>query len=166
LAFVVCRCAQAEVPEALQKPEQTVREISGLGPDATWCRQDPSNVIKVGDTYYIWFTKYKRGINPYAGTIFYATSKDGLQWAEQSEALGKGGEDSWDSYGVITPYVAAIDGRFYLFYTATRAEKPWKVRGTLRHIGVAIADRPEGPWQRFESNPVLSPGTEEAVISK
>jgi beta-fructofuranosidase len=159
----VCGPACADVPETLKKPEQTVKELSGLGPDATWCRQDPSNVIQVGDTYYVWFTKYKRGMNPYSGTISYATSKDGLQWAEQGEALGKGMEDSWDSYGVITPYTAVIDGKFHLFYTATRAEKPWKVRGTLRHIGLATADRPEGPWRRFEGNPVLSPGTEDTA---
>ena len=51
LAFGVCGPACADVPETLKKPEQTVKELSGLGPDATWCRQDPSIVVQVGDTY-------------------------------------------------------------------------------------------------------------------
>jgi len=58
--------------------------------------------------------------------------------------------------------MAVLDGKYYLFYTGTFAsdEKPFRLRGqqgTLRHIGVAVADNARGPWRKFENNPIISP---------
>ncbi len=148
------------VPPELKTPNYRVTQLDGIGHDPRLDRQDPSNVLKVGDRYYVWYTQRKHGVHPYASTVFYATSKDGIHWEDRGEALGKGPKGAWDSFGVITPYVAAIGGKYYLYYTGTTAAKPWKSRGpdgTLRHIGVAVAEKPDGPWRRFEGNPVLSP---------
>jgi len=148
------------VPPELKTPNYRVTQLGGIGHDPRLDRQDPSNVIHVGDRYYVWYTQRKHGVHPYASTVFYATSKDGIHWEDRGEALGKGPKGAWDSFGVITPYVAAIGGTYYLYYTGTTAAKPWKSRGpdgTLRHIGVAVAERPDGPWRRLEGNPVLSP---------
>ena len=150
-----------EVPQELTTPSYRVSEISGIGAEPDVERQDPSNVIRVGDTFYVWYTRRKSGVHPYASTVYYATSKDGRNWTEKGEALGKGAADAWDSFGVITPYVAVFDARYYLYYTGTHAPDGFRSRdpnGTLRHIGVAIADEPHGPWKRFADNPVLSPG--------
>ena len=39
-------------------------------------RRDPSDVIKVGDLFYVWYSKGK--ISPgYDATLWYATSPDG-----------------------------------------------------------------------------------------
>jgi hypothetical protein len=149
-----------DIPPELKTPNYRTRELTGIGFDPTLERQDPSNVIRVGDTYYVWYTQRKAGVHPYASTIYYATSKDGVHWTDQGQALGKGEKGAWDSFGVITPYLAVIGGKYYLFYTGTTATKPFKSRGenaSLRHIGVAIADGPDGPWRRFEGNPVLDP---------
>ena len=149
-----------DVPPELTTPNYRVREVTGIGYDPNIDRQDPSNVIKVGDTYYVWYTQRNVGVHAYASTVYYAVSKDGIHWEDRGQAIGKGSEGQWDSFGVITPYMAVDDGKYYLFYTGTTAEKPFRSRGpdgTLRHIGVAIAESPEGPWQRHERNPVLSP---------
>lgn len=138
-------------------------EITGIGAEPGVERQDPSNVIKVGDVYYVWYTRRKAGVHAYASTVYYAASKDGWSWTEKGEALGKGAPDAWDSFGVITPYVAVFDGKYYLYYTGTHAPNGFRNRdpnGTKRHIGVAVADNPNEPWKRFEGNPVLSPGKE------
>jgi hypothetical protein len=166
IGTVVSYCAAAislgeEIPRELTTPNYRIREITTIGRHAAIERQDPSNVIKVGDTYYVWYTQRKRGTHPYASTVYYAASKDGIHWDDRGEAIGKGEPGAWDRFGVITPYMAAVDGKYYLFYTGTSADKPFKSRGpgaTLRHIGVAVADSPDGPWQKFENNPVLSPG--------
>jgi len=150
-----------KIPQELTTPNYRVSEIDGIGAEAGVERQDPSNVIKDGDTFYVWYTRRRSGVHPYASTVYYATSKDGRDWSEKGAALGKGTADAWDSFGVITPYVAVFDGKFYLYYTGTHAPDGFRSRGpngTLRHIGVAIADRPDGPWKRFADNPVLSPG--------
>ncbi len=61
---------------------------------------------------------------------------------------------------MITPYLAVIYDKYYLFYTGTSADKPFDTDTTLRHIGIAIADGPDGPWTKFAGNPVLSPSTD------
>jgi hypothetical protein len=150
-----------EVPRELTTPNYRVSAITGIGAETGVERQDPSNVIKVADTYYVWYTRRTSGVHAYASTVSYATSKDGRDWTEQGEALGKGAADAWDSFGVITPYVAIFDSTYYLYYTGTHAPQGFRSRdpdGTLRHIGVAVADKPGGPWKRFDKNPVFSPG--------
>jgi len=154
------RTRAAEIPPELTRPNYRTREITGIGPQADVQRQDPSNVIQVGDSYYVWYTRRKAGVHPYASTVYFAGSKDGVHWTEHGEAIGKGDAAAWDGFGVITPYVAVLDGKYYLFYTGTPAAKPWRSRdpgGTLRHIGIAIADQPHGPWRKYAGNPVLSP---------
>jgi hypothetical protein len=161
MALLAATASAADVPPELRTPNYRTTQLEGIGHDPKLDRQDPSNVLKVGDLYYVWYTQRTHGTHPYASTVYYAVSKDGLRWKDRGEALGKGPKGAWDGFGVITPYVAHIGGKFYLYYTGTTDAKPWKSRGpdgTLRHIGVAIAEKPDGPWTRFEGNPVLSPG--------
>lgn len=51
--------------------------------------------------------------------------------------------------------------KYYLYFIANRGEKtmsdPWMVHIKHQRIGVAVADRPEGPWVR-EKEPVCVPG--------
>jgi len=144
------------VPEELESGRFHVRtDLSTIGYDPQLDRQDPSNVLKVGDDYYVWYTQRQAGTHPYASTIYYAVSQDGLHWEDRGQALDKGASGEWDSFGVITPYVAAANGKYYLYYTGT-GDHPFH-SATLRHIGVAEADSPNGPWRRFSSNPILSP---------
>jgi len=160
LAGLAAVALAEDVPPELTTPNYRTREISGIGHQKGVARQDPSNVIKIGDRYFVWYTRRKAGVHPYASTVYYASSDDGVRWTEHGEAIGKGKPGAWDSFGVITPYIAAIEGRYYLFYTGTSAAKPFRSRGpegTLRHIGIAVAEDPHGPWRKFESNPVLSP---------
>lgn len=154
---------QQGIPQELKEPNYYVCEIGGLGYDPEWERQDPSNVIKVGGIYHAWYSKFRPGgVNwGYDGTIFHAVSPDGWHWKEIDEAVGKGADGAWDSYGVITPYVVPWDGKYYLFYTGTRDEKPFKLRGTKRNIGIAVAESPDGPWLKLDSNPVFSPGAKD-----
>ncbi len=112
------------IPIELTKPNYRITQLEGIGHDPKLARQDPSNVIKVGELYYVWYTQRPaKGTDAYASTIYYSTSKDGRKWEDKGEALGKGGEDAWDSFGVITPYVAVAPGKYYLYYTGTSVFK-------------------------------------------
>ena len=95
----------------LTAPNYRTRKIEQLGYDPKLNRQDPSNVIRVGKTYYVWYTQRKAGVHPYASTVYYATSADGLRWQDRGEAIGKGPAGAWDSFGVITPYMAVVGGK-------------------------------------------------------
>ena len=97
----------------------------------------------------------------YHATVWYATSADGYRWVERGEAVGKGGAGQWDENGVFTPTVLTAEGRIYLFYTAV--PKPFTndrggPKGTPTAIGVACADAPDGPWFKYDANPILRPG--------
>ncbi len=130
-------------------------------------RRDPSDVIKAGDKYHLWYSKVTKGPgitdypSGYSATVWYATSPDGHAWTERGEALGKGGAGAWDERGVFTPNILRFDGKYYLYYTAVAARHN-NVIPTPTHIGVAVADAPAGPWQRFSRNPVLSPSADPA----
>ena len=38
--------------------------LSGLGPEDGASRRDPSKIVKVGDTYYVWYTRRKTAQDP------------------------------------------------------------------------------------------------------
>ncbi|TAN35654.1 MAG: xylosidase [Verrucomicrobia bacterium] len=139
------------------KPALKITPQEGIGfDDPQHSFQDPSNVIKVGDTYYVWLSWRPLDVHVYNSVIHYATSKDGKKWTQQGLALGKGAPGRWDDFGVLTPYVAEANGKFYLFYTG--ADRNF-FKGSGNAIGLAVADKPEGPWTRVSDQPVLAPPT-------
>lgn len=147
------------------------QEVSGVGHEKGVCRRDPSDVIRVGDTWYVWYTRvaadaplYPSG---YFGTIWYATSTDaGRTWIEQGLAVGKGREDAFDAHAVFTPNIFAQDGRFYLYYTAVATgfrNTRYSKMGMTR-IGVATASSPAGPWTKPAGNVVIEPSPDHAAF--
>ena len=48
-------------------------------------RRDPSPVIQVGETYYVWYSRSTVTHHGYTATIWYAASRDGHCWAEQGQ---------------------------------------------------------------------------------
>lgn len=71
------------------------------------------------------------------------------------------GKEHWDGLCTHNPTVLLFDGRYYLYYMGntqdgapTQASR-WTQRNHQR-IGVAVADRPDGPWQRFD-RPLIAP---------
>ncbi len=121
-------------------------------------RRDPSPVIHVQNLYYVWYSRSLQGPSGYYAEVWYATSPDGKSWTEQGVAIGKGEHATWDENGVFTPTVLIAEGRYYLFYTAV--PKPFRQEHppTPTAIGVGIADSPDGPWRRFDGNPILRVG--------
>lgn len=142
------------------------RVAIGYEPGVT--RRDPSPVIRVGHTYFVWYSKSLTDETGYAATIWYATSPDGLVWNEQGEALSRGGKGAWDEHAVFTPSILVAQSRFFLFYTGV--SEPFDndnggSRATPTAIGVAWAENPPGPWQRCGAEPVLRPGRNDAFDS-
>ena len=130
-------------------------KLGGIGTEEGVMRRDPSDVIKVGDTFYVWYSK--GDIFPgYDSTVWYAISKDGLKWEEKGEAIARGEADTWESASVFTPNILAAEGKYYLFYTGTSqmfAKKPFNPDSK---IGLAVSDSPDGPWKKVEANPVIT----------
>lgn len=140
-------------------------EIEGIGKDPIYNRRDPSDIIKVGNKYYIWYTRMDKPVRSgYWGTIWYATSEDeGHTWKEQGMALGLGKEGTFDSHSVFTPNILAYKGKYYMYYTGVQPtpgnpDKKFEGNSTtdFTGIGVAVADSPDGPFIRPEKNIVIA----------
>jgi beta-xylosidase len=133
----------------------TTSPAKHLGPQEGVMRRDPSDIIKVGDLYYVWYSKGGQ-VSGYDATIWYATSQDGQAWDEKGEALARGAKGSWDEQSVFTPNIMVAENQYWLFYTAV--PKPFINQGpniTKTAIGLAISASPNGPWKKLETNPVL-----------
>jgi hypothetical protein len=159
-----------EVYTSLENVTFAYDEASGIGHEQGCTRRDPSDVIRVGDTWYVWYTKVYGRSPGYWGTIWYATSKDeGHTWKEKGEALGRGAEGAFDSQATFTPNILFAAGKYYLFYTGVRPT-PGRTDGVFENnsvndftaIGVAASGSPDGPFLRLHSGmPVLLISKEE-----
>jgi len=137
-----------------------------LGYEEGVLRRDPSAVIRVGDLYYVWYTK-GRGetvgfgsgdpeakVFPWDKTeVWYATSRDGWEWEERGRAIARGSKGAYDDRAVFTPEVLAYEGRYYLVYQVVKAPYVNRVKN---QIGMAVADSPDGLWTKAKE-PILSP---------
>jgi predicted GH43/DUF377 family glycosyl hydrolase len=128
--------------------------LKGIGLEKDVMRRDPSDIIKVGEKYYLWYSKGK--ISPgYDATVWYATSTDGENWTEQGMALAKGKPGTWEGESVFTPNILVAEGKYWLFYTGVsrKFEQPYNPDSK---IGIAVSDSPDGPWERLATNPALT----------
>lgn len=132
----------------------TKTDLTGIGPEKKVSRRDPSDVIKVGDLYYVWYSKgpVRTG---YDATVWGASSPDGVNWTEIGEAVSKGEAGAWDEASVFTPNILVAEGQYWLFYTGI--SKNPKVKPDSK-IGIAVSDSPSGPWKKLDTNPVLKNG--------
>lgn len=142
---------------------------TGLGYEEGVSRRDPSPIIKVGNTYYVWYTRTEKAPAPVGyeratdtvpantwdlASIYFATSTDSYTWEEQGLAVPRGPIGEFDERSVFTPGILIWDKRYYLYYQAVA--NPFN-RRTRNVIGMSWADNPEGPWHRHPE-PVLKPG--------
>jgi beta-xylosidase len=80
------------------------------------------------------------------GQVYYAANKNG--WSDSTAA--------WDG-AYWAPEVYEHNGRFYMFYSAQWKENPQHELENFR-VGVAVADRPTGPFVDLHNKPVFDPG--------
>ena len=59
ITAMVVRADGEEAGMNLKALSFQVGEARGIGRQAGVCRRDPSDVIKVGDTFYVWYSKVK-----------------------------------------------------------------------------------------------------------
>ena len=95
---------------------------------------DPFIMLHDG-IYYAYGTHSGEGIEVY-------TSNDLLTWKYEGIALNK--KDSWADRWFWAPEVYAVNGKFYMYYSADE------------HICVAIADAPAGPFVQEKKEPMIT----------
>lgn len=154
--------------------EYKFTEVNGIGYEKGVTRRDPSDIIKVGDTYYVYYTKIPDAQPKYWGagywgaSVWCAKSEDeGFSWTEVGQMLDVGEAGQWDSQAVFTPNISFANGRYYLYYTGVKPT-PGNANGEFENnnisditsIGVAVSDSPTGPFRRINQEPILKVSVE------
>lgn len=149
-------------------------EVSGISYESGVTRRDPSDVIKVGQTYYVYYTKIPDAQPKYWGagywgaSVWCAKSEDeGFSWTEVGQMLDVGEAGQWDSQAVFTPNIFFAHGNYYLYYTGVKPT-PGNAKGEFENnnisditaIGVAVSDLPTGPFKRINQEPILKVSVE------
>ncbi len=119
---------------------------------------DPYVLRVKGGKYYMYGTGAgaKNGFSAYSsddlvnwqkeGQVYFADNKNG--WSDPKAA--------WDG-AYWAPEVYEVKGKFYMFYSAQWEENPANELENFR-IGVAVADKPTGPFTDITSKPIFDPG--------
>ena len=147
--------------------EFTVSDLKGdFAYEEGVVRRDPSAVIKVGDLYYVWYTRSTDPSQGFSGDIdkdkvfpwdrsdiWYATSEDGWTWNEKGLAVGRGEPGRFDDRSVFTSEILVHEGKYYLVYQTVKS--PYNIR-VKEEVAIAWADSPDGPWHKSDA-PIISP---------
>ncbi|WP_182525364.1 family 43 glycosylhydrolase [Nocardioides dongkuii] len=146
------------VTNGTQSRTWTVRAVEMRSPVLPGLYADP-NIAVFGDTYYLYATT--DGTPGWGGKDFYVwTSRNLVDWERSAEPIltldGEAGDVPWASGNAWAPTIIERDGKYYFYFSG---HHPTYDRKT---IGVAVADRPEGP---FTAEPEAMILNDEAVTS-
>ncbi|QBG46865.1 hypothetical protein EGM51_05435 [Verrucomicrobia bacterium S94] len=121
----------------LPVPESAIFKMEGYG---VWC---PS-VIKVGDTWHMFCSRWKKGTHWGRSHIIRATSKSLFGPYEFRETVmdGPGFPYAWGKRGLHNPKIMKVGDKFLLHFLAMSGS-----RGPAKTTGFALADSITGPWE-------------------
>ena len=144
---VIAVCAAA-LMAACGQPKQQSEEVATSGnPVFEGWYADPEGII-YDDTYWI----YPTWSDLYENQTFFDcfSSKDLVNWTKHSSILDTT-EVKWAKRAMWAPSVIRKDGKYYLFFGANDVHE-----GEIGGIGVAVSDRPEGPYKDLLGKPLIN----------
>lgn len=108
---------------------------------------DPEGII-YGDTYWI----YPTWSDLYEKQTFFDcfSSKDLVNWTKHASVLDTAAV-KWAKIAMWAPSVISKNNKYYLFFGANDVHP-----GEIGGIGVAISDRPEGPYKDLIGKPLIN----------
>jgi len=123
-----------------------------------------TNPLKVafGDPYAIYddasklYYMYGTGGGAKDGFSTYS-STDLINWEYQGQVYQGNKNGTWGIHSFWAPEVYKRNGKFYLFYSAHWRDNPTHEEENFR-IGVAVADKPTGPFTDLTDKPLFDPG--------
>jgi beta-xylosidase len=103
---------------------------------------DP-HIAAFGDTYYLYPTT--DGIEGWGATSFTCwSSKDLVKWQNEGVILDLPRDLPWAAKNAWAPAIATKNGKYYFYYSAAQS------------IGVAVADKPTGPFKDPIGQPLVA----------
>lgn len=117
--------------------------------------------VKFGDPFVLRTSSgkyYMYGTGAGAVNGFAAYSSDDLvNWKREGQVYYSNNKNGWGEHSFWAPEVYERNGKYYMFYSAQ-----WKVNPANElenfKIGVAVADKPAGPFTDIHDKPIFDPG--------
>lgn len=85
------------------------------------------------------------------------SSKDMVKWEPIGQVFFGDTGKSWGINSFWAPEVYEVKNKYYLFYSAQWKYNPTNELENFK-IGVAVADKPEGPFHNLSDKPLFDPG--------
>jgi beta-xylosidase len=143
--------AQAQAPAKVKAPAG-VQTASYKNPLA----------VSFGDPYVLYdptskvYYMYGTGGGAKKGFATYS-SPDLVNWKNEGQVYYGDTPGSWDMHDFWAPEVYRVKGKYYMFYSAQWRDNPTNELENFR-IGVAVADKPTGPFRNISDKPIFDPG--------
>lgn len=117
--------------------------------------------VKFGDPYVLLasdgrYYMYGTGAGAVDGFCAYS-SPDLVNWKAEGQVFRGNIPGSWGVANFWAPEVYELNGKFYMLYSADWKVNPTNEQENFR-IGVAVADKPTGPFRELSSEPLFDPG--------
>ncbi|MEV0898283.1 family 43 glycosylhydrolase [Actinoplanes sp. NPDC049802] len=129
----------------------TVKALVMKSPILPGLNADP-NISVFGDTFWIHATT--DGFAGWSGARFHAwSSKNLVDWTDHGVILDLGPDVSWADDSAWAPAIAQRDGKYYFYFSGGMA-----TGNTAKHLGVAVADSPAGPFTDALGKPLVAAG--------
>ncbi|HEU5069353.1 MAG TPA: glycoside hydrolase family 43 protein [Verrucomicrobiae bacterium] len=137
----LCAC-RSQRPDAA-----TSREEQSGNPIVQGWYADPEGAV-FGHRYWV----YPTYSAPYDAQVLFDafSSPDLVHWTRHDHILGTNAV-AWAKRALWAPSIIAKDGRYFLFFAANDIQNDHQSGG----IGVAVADRPEGPFRDYLGKPLV-----------
>ncbi|MCF3108147.1 glycoside hydrolase family protein [Niabella sp. CC-SYL272] len=150
--------AVADKPEGPYEVRGTVLQPRPGYWDATTCHNP--FITTFNNKYYLYYMGNANGkTNTKRIGLAVADTLDGPWERMDHPLLEPGRKGSWDDHCTTNPSVIQHpDGRYWLYYkswnTREYETQTGAVRGN-RKYGLAFSDQPEGPFKKYEGNPIV-----------
>ncbi len=131
-----------------------------------WFLWDPCIIRGEDGGFYLFYSRWPTQLGydawcTHAEIAWAKATNAAGPYAFQGVALATRGAGFWDGHAVFNPCVVSWHGHYYLYYTGNYGSSDWSsnrripadapawwVQRNHQRIGVAVANRPTGPWQR------------------
>ena len=111
---------------------------------------DPFILYSSDGKFYMYGTSGENGFRTYS-------SDDMINWKDEGLIYQGATPDSWTVDCFWAPEVYERHGKYYLFFSANWKENPTNELENFR-IGVAVSDKPTGPFKEINDSPIFDPG--------
>lgn len=111
---------------------------------------DPYILSASDGKYYMYGSSGDLGFKAYS-------SSNLVDWKDEGMVYNSNTPDSWAVNSFRTPEVYERKGKYYLFYSANWKHNPQNEKENFR-IGVAISDKPTGPFKELNNKPIFDFG--------